>query len=215
MPASVFGDPPQPGSLSIIPAVIRRLADVQRTLSGPKSLSCAVRSGLLGSLRENATIRFVVVETTKNSRSSGDVSMPLLAESWVPGSCRNDAVPGVQRKTAPVVRPANASSNVLPGMMSTVATSEPSLNEATLLAAILSGMSTHPVQAAAGAGPEASSSKTSIDSRPPWFVAYTVNRPFDPVRRLSPCRTACFGSSGPGQLEYLVLSARTVDAPGA
>ena len=45
--------------------------------------------------RANATIRFVVVDTTKNSRSSGDVSMPLFAESSVPGSSRNASDPGV------------------------------------------------------------------------------------------------------------------------
>src|SRR4029077_2926677 len=173
IPASVLGGPPHDGSLSIIPAVIKRLSLVQRTLSGPNSLSWAARSGVSGLLRENATIFFVVVETTKNSRSSGDVSMPLLAASSVPGNWRNAGVPGAQRKTAPVVRPAKASSNVFPGMMSPVATSEPSLNAATLLAAIAFGMRTQPIQVAEGAAPRVSSSNTSIDSRPPWLVAYT------------------------------------------
>ena len=97
--------------------------------------------------------------------------MPLFAESSVPGSIRNAAEPGVHMKTAPVLRPANASSNVLPGMMSTVATSAPSVKAATLLAPMPFGMSTHPTQVAAGAAPRVSSSNTSIDSRPPWLVA--------------------------------------------
>jgi hypothetical protein len=70
-------------------------------------------------------------------------------------------------KTAPVFRWANASSNVLPGMMSTVATIDPSLNAATLFAAMLFGINTHPTQTALGVAPRASSSNTSIDSRPP------------------------------------------------
>ncbi len=98
--------------------------------------------------------------------------MPLLADSSVPGSIRNVFSPGVHANTAPVLRCANASSKVLPGMISTVATSDRSLKAATLLAAIPSGMSTQPIHAAAGAAPLASSSKTSIDSRPPWLVAY-------------------------------------------
>jgi hypothetical protein len=59
-------------------------------------------------------------------------------------------------------------------MIRTVATSEPSLNAATLLAGIASGIRTQPIQVAAGAAPRVSSSNTSIDSRPPWLVAYTV-----------------------------------------
>ena len=101
--------------------------------------------------------------------------MPLLAESSVPGSIRNVFSPGFHANTAPVLRCANASSNVLPGMISTVATSERSVNAATLLAAIPSGISTQPIHVADGrAPPPASSSNTSIDSRPPWLVAYTV-----------------------------------------
>ena len=64
MPSSSFGAPPQAGSLSSMPAVIRRLSLVHRTLSGPNSFNCATRSGLLGLLRANATIRLVVVEAT-------------------------------------------------------------------------------------------------------------------------------------------------------
>src|SRR5262245_7434038 len=64
MPASFFGGPPHEGSSSSIPAVIRRLSLVQRTLSGANSVSCAKRSGAPGLARENATTRFVVDETT-------------------------------------------------------------------------------------------------------------------------------------------------------
>ena len=78
----------------------------------------------------------------------------------------------------PVFRIAKASSNVLPGRMSTVATSVPSENAATLLAASFGGSSTHPIQVADGiptAPPDPTlSSNTSTDSRPPWLVAYTV-----------------------------------------
>ena len=97
--------------------------------------------------------------------------MPLLADSSVPGSTWNVLSPGFHASTTPVLRCANASSNVLPGRISTVATSEPSVNAATLLSAMLSGVTTQPTHVAVGAAPLVSSSKTSTDSRPPWFVA--------------------------------------------
>src|SRR6266581_509473 len=137
--------------------------------------------------------------------------MPLFPGSSVPASVRKLFDPGVHINTTPVLRPAHTSSKVLPGSVSTVATSAPSLNAATLLAASFSGSSTHPVHAADGVALRASTSKTSIDSRPPWFVAYSVYRPVSAGRKLKPCSTACFGSSGPGQPADLVLSARVVD----
>ena len=71
-------------------------------------------------------------------------------------------------KTAPVLRP---SGEVLPGRDTTVATSAPSPNAATLLAASLSGINTQPTQVADGVAPRPSMSNASMDSRPPWFVA--------------------------------------------
>jgi hypothetical protein len=47
--------------------------------------------------------------------------------------------------------------------MRTVATSEPSLNAATLFASMPLGRSTHPTHVAEGAAPDVSISKTSID----------------------------------------------------
>src|SRR4029453_2705505 len=138
--------------------------------------------------------------------------MPLFAESSVPGSMRNEMSPGVHKNTAPVSRPANASSNPFPGSMRAVATNEPSLNAATLLAGMSFGIRTHPIQVAVGTPPPVENSKTSIDSRPPWFVAYTAKRPFDAGVSLTPCRTASFGSSVPGQLAYLVRSGRLLGA---
>ena len=71
-------------------------------------------------------------------------------------------------KTAPVLRP---SGEVFPGRETTVATSAPSPNAATLLAASLSGINTQPTQVADGVAPRPSMSNASMDSRPPWFVA--------------------------------------------
>src|SRR6476660_180799 len=99
--------------------------------------------------------------------------------------------------------------------MSTVATSVPSENAATLLAASFGGSSTQPIQAAEAAPPDPTlSSNASTDSRPPWLVAYTVYRP--PAAGLSaiPCRTACLGSSAPGQLGKRARSARAVATLG-
>ena len=137
--------------------------------------------------------------------------MPLFPGSSVPASMRKSFDPGVHINTTPVLRPAHTSWKVLPGSMSTVATRAPSLNAATLLAASFSGSSTHPVHVADGVALRASTSKTSMDSRPPWFVAYSVYRPVCAGRRLKPCSTTCFGSGGPGQPANLVLSARAVD----
>jgi hypothetical protein len=47
-------------------------------------------------------------------------------------------------------------------------------NAATLLAASLSGVNTQPTQVADGVAPRPSMSNASMDSRPPWFVAYSV-----------------------------------------
>jgi hypothetical protein len=55
-----------------------------------------------------------------------------------------------------------------------VDTSAPSPNAATLLAASLSGINTQPTQVADGVAPRPSMSNASMDSRPPWFVAYSV-----------------------------------------
>ena len=54
-----------------------------------------------------------------------------------------------------------------------MATSVPSVNAATLLAASLSGRGTQPTQVTGGTADRArmSISNTSIDSRPPWLVA--------------------------------------------
>ena len=90
------------------------------------------------------------VDTTKNSRSSAEVSMPLFPGSSVPVRVWNFPDCGVHINTTPVLRPAQTSWNVLPGSTRTVATSAPSLNAATLLAASWSGSNRHPVHDADG-----------------------------------------------------------------
>ena len=108
---------------------------------------------------------------TKNVWLSGDVSMPLLPAISVPASGRKPVLPGSHISTVPVGRWANSSSNVLPGIISTVATMAPSVNAATLLAASLSGMRTQPIHETVGASSCMAMENTSIDSRPPWLVA--------------------------------------------
>ena len=76
-------------------------------------------------------------------------------------------MPGDHSNTAPVGLRENKSPNVLPGISRTVATSEPSGNDATLFAASPSGIGTQPVHVNAGRAPVASTSNTSIASREP------------------------------------------------
>src|SRR5262245_21978577 len=97
--------------------------------------------------------------------------MPLLPGSSAPCTCVKPCLPGDHSYTAPVGRFATESANVLPGISSTVATSEPSANDATLLAASPSGIGTQPFQVRTGFGPVASTSNTSIDSRAPCATA--------------------------------------------
>ena len=94
--------------------------------------------------------------------------MPLFAGSSVPRTSSKPGLPGDHSNTAPVGFSATiASANVVPGMNSTVATIEPSANDATLLAASPSGMGTQPRQVKVGRAPVASTSKISIASRAP------------------------------------------------
>src|SRR5213594_3412186 len=63
MSSGFFGAPPQEGSSSIIPTVIKR-SPTRRTLSGANSLSCAERRGFDAFARENATMRLRPVDAT-------------------------------------------------------------------------------------------------------------------------------------------------------
>src|SRR5437762_7670150 len=58
-----------------------------------------------------------------------------------------------------------------PGIKSTVATSPPLANDATLFAARPSGIGTQPFHVSLGLAPEASTSNASIDSRAPCATA--------------------------------------------
>src|SRR6185295_15625091 len=136
-------------------------------------------------------------DATKISFPSGDVSMPLLLGSSLPLTSSNPGLPGDHSKTAPVFFFATESANVFPGISSTVATSEPSANDATLFAARPSGISTQPCHVTVGALPEASTANTSMDSRAPCVTVYNVERVPPPGRKFRPCvmNVAAFGGA--------------------
>ena len=97
--------------------------------------------------------------------------MPLFADSSVPGSAWNVSSPGVHASTTPVLR---LRERILEGLAgkNEHGRDERAVGECSdAVGAMPSGVSTQPTQVAEGAAPLASSSKTSIDSRPPWFVA--------------------------------------------
>ena len=86
MPSSLFGAPPHAGSLSTMPAVISRLSEVQRTLSGPNSLSCALRIATPGLSRAYAITRFVVVARSGSVPDDANKTSLVFALKSTPGA---------------------------------------------------------------------------------------------------------------------------------
>ena len=195
--------------------MIRRLSAVQRTLSGPNSFSCAMRSGLAGLVARRR--RRSASSSSRRRRTRGRRARSRCRCS-PRARCRaasgTSVSPGVHCITTPVLRCANASSNVLSGK-NQHGGDERAVGECG------DAVERHLVRR------RARSRSTWPWARRRWRRARRL-RPtrgrrgswrrrcsgrLAAGRRLRPCSTACFGSSGPGQLAYFVRSARAFAAP--